>query len=1304
MLTLIMLVNLLPVTTSALETTLSGNCGATEDDNVVWNLTQNNTDEQNPTYTLTISGKGRMADYFYFGNTAPWKSVNYNEVTVEDGVTSIGDYAFYKSFISSIVLPESVQSIGEAAFNWSSLATIELPTGLSSIGEACFMSSKVSKITIPRTVNSLEKASLADIEKIYFEGDAIELTDDAQWLYYGPDEGHNITLYYKQGTAGWTDSGVYDATNSTWNGYKLQLWDDKANADVSDNIVSLFPQNNSTGVICSISSPLELRMVFSNPVSSLDFSKGNLKIMETATSKVVYSPRESEFDEGICYDITYTADKKTMVIRPLNSASKFEPSTQYSIEVDKGFINLEDGSTPFVHQGGWSFTTGIDEVFTFRFVPSNKIDRNGDSINDCKNVATANYADKYFASSSYQYNHDLATVSLSMAMAAMANESYSDENIEEEKKADKKVGSDNIKDFLEKIGMSSGDKLTIEYPNPQTNSIGYAIGHKTLIQKDTSYTLIVVAIRGGGYEDEWGGNVSVGSHNAHAGFQNASEQVLKGIQSHINKFQLSGNLKLWITGYSRAAAVANLTGAAIDAGLLYFGANPVGTESVIKSSDVYTYTFETPLVTCNKSDNDREVYNNIFNIINPVDPVTKVAPKDWGFLRYGVDYYLPSVEATGGYKNIIYRVSREYSDIVGIENLMLTQLTAQCDMLDKLLAIFADRVSRLDYSEKYEDILIPIVSHYMGTGLNDYSTSLSSAIAEFCKKHPKEALDLMKDIKKVVGKKFFWYALGEQTFEKMYHDVDSFTNEEQTGENLIDTATLLSSIIIQSHYPEVTLAWMHTIDDADGFSPSRYRKLYVNCPVDVRILDKNDIPVAAITGDEVEAIDGSLILPYIDGNGQKIVVLPADEEYNIELVATDDGTMSYTMTERSFNSDKVENLTAYLQLEIKKGDVFKGNANITSKDAPCSYTLQKVNDNNRIIEPSLIQSEEQVVSYNVGVTVWGHGSVDGGGTYVSGEYAQVTAYSGNVSQFDGWYIDGVLVSTDAVLRILVTADMTITAKFTNIDNDTPPIRTAESNNVPLNAITTAITGKGRLVVEPVRVSEGCRVTVSTFSEDGYKLNSVIAIDGNGAFLELTNEGNGKYTFKMPASDVKVIAEFEEMQVNTFADVLSNEWYAEAVEWAVQNGITNGVSKDLFAPNAPCTRGQIITFLWRASNCPEAKATVDMKDVAEDAYYAKAVAWANENGITNGTGNGMFSPDATCSRAQIVLMLYRMAGNKDVEKGYRFADVATDAYYADAVQWAVKNGITNGTTDDCFSPDADCTRAQVITFLHRYFTK
>ena len=246
---------------------------------------------------------------------------------------------------------------------------------------------------------------------------------------------------------------------------------------------------------------------------------------------------------------------------------------------------------------------------------------------------------------------------------------------------------------------------------------------------------------------------------------------------------------------------------------------------------------------------------------------------------------------------------------------------------------------------------------------------------------------------------------------------------------------------------------------------------------------------------------------------------------------------------------------------------------------------------------------------------------------------------------------------------------------------------------------------GTITVNPKNASEGERVTVTVKPNEGYELESLTATDSRGDTLEFTDLGGGKYRFTMPARRVEITASFVKMvKVSPFADVATDAYYYEAVKWAVRNGITDGVGNDLFAPGQSCTRAQIVTFLWRAAGSPEPKSTAEaMSDVLSGSYYEKAVAWAIENGVTTGTGEGKFSPDATCTRAQAVTFLAR-ALNAKTASAAEFSDVPTDSYYAEAVAWASANGVTEGVGSGLFAPDSDCTRGQIVTFLYRAYNK
>ena len=240
---------------------------------------------------------------------------------------------------------------------------------------------------------------------------------------------------------------------------------------------------------------------------------------------------------------------------------------------------------------------------------------------------------------------------------------------------------------------------------------------------------------------------------------------------------------------------------------------------------------------------------------------------------------------------------------------------------------------------------------------------------------------------------------------------------------------------------------------------------------------------------------------------------------------------------------------------------------------------------------------------------------------------------------------------------------------------------------------------GDVTVSPKTASKGDTVTITVKPDSGYELDTLTVKDASGSKIKVKDKGDGKFTFTMPASKVTVSAEFAEIETLDFADVSTDAYYYEAVKWAAKKGITGGTGDGTFNPNGSCTRAHIVTFLWRAAGSPEPKSTVSFADVPAGSYYAKAVAWAVENGITLGTGDGTFSPNATCTRAQSVTFLYRALGTAPTTVN-GFTDVTADAFYADAVAWAVESGVTNGTTDSTFSPNNGCTRAQIVTFLYR----
>ena len=309
----------------------------------------------------------------------------------------------------------------------------------------------------------------------------------------------------------------------------------------------------------------------------------------------------------------------------------------------------------------------------------------------------------------------------------------------------------------------------------------------------------------------------------------------------------------------------------------------------------------------------------------------------------------------------------------------------------------------------------------------------------------------------------------------------------------------------------------------------------------------------------------------------------------------------------------------------------------------------------------------------------------------------IATRSGRYS-FDGWYTEkngGTKITT----ATLFDKDTTVYAHWTYTGST--------GGGVTTYPITVKSAKNGDVTASHKSAAKGTTITLTVDPDKGYVLDTLTVLDGKDKEIKLT-EKKGKFTFTMPAGKVTVKATFKAEQTtgkNPFIDVPAGSYYEDAVIWAVDKGITTGTSATTFNPNGICTRAQAVTFLWRAAGSPAAKSAVmPFTDVKAGSYYETAVLWAVENGITKGTSDTMFSPDATCSRAQIVTFLWRSQKSPAAGTANPFADVAADTYYIDAVLWAVKHNITVGTTFSIFSPDEECTRAQIVTFLYRAHNK
>jgi len=401
---------------------------------------------------------------------------------------------------------------------------------------------------------------------------------------------------------------------------------------------------------------------------------------------------------------------------------------------------------------------------------------------------------------------------------------------------------------------------------------------------------------------------------------------------------------------------------------------------------------------------------------------------------------------------------------------------------------------------------------------------------------------------------------------------------------------------------------------------------------------------------------------------------------------------SFTM-----NGGTVTNL--YVEHDANYGATFKYN------DGTIEHLyLSKENGNGQSIEVTPVKGviynggvkEQDLVTltmkYNDGATADSTYNV-ASGTTITLPTPRRSGYT-----FNGWYDGSKFYAAGA--SYTVSATVTLNASWSYISSG------SSSSDPTYSVSTPSKTEHGTVTVSPKSASKGDRVTVTVKPDSGYVLETLTVTDKNGNELTLKDKGDGKYTFTMPAGKVEVKATFMEdnSMLNFFYDVPNNAYFYEAVKWAVKNGITTGVGNDLFAPEQPCTRAQIVTFLWRAAGSTEPKgAASGMTDVVSGSYYEKAVAWAIENGITTGTTTSTFSPDATCTRAQAVTFLARALKAKAASAA-EFSDVPTGSYFADAVAWAAANGVTEGIGGGLFGSDNDCTRGQIVTFLYRAYNK
>ena len=376
------------------------------------------------------------------------------------------------------------------------------------------------------------------------------------------------------------------------------------------------------------------------------------------------------------------------------------------------------------------------------------------------------------------------------------------------------------------------------------------------------------------------------------------------------------------------------------------------------------------------------------------------------------------------------------------------------------------------------------------------------------------------------------------------------------------------------------------------------------------------------------------------------------------------------------------------------GDTIKGTP---SKAGDFKFTVKATNGGGSDTKELTIKVADAEAAKYHNVTLSGAGTgATGAGNHAAGTTVNIYAGTKSGYTFNGWTSDDVTVlSASSKNASFVMPDKDVTVKANWVYNG------GGSSGGGYTYYTIKATAGVNGSISPtgnVSVREGRDQTFTITPNKGYAVAKVL--------IDSKNVGAVKsYTFENVKKNHTIEVVFMKAsgnpQTGVFVDVPEGSYYEEAVNWAVEKGITTGTDATHFSPNGICTRAQAVTFLWRAAGSPAAKSAVmPFTDVKAGSYYYDAVLWAVENGITKGTSDTMFSPDATCSRAQIVTFLWRSQKSPAAGTANPFTDVKASAYYADAVLWAVKEDVTKGTTNTTFSPDANCTRAQIVTFIWR----
>ena len=876
------------------------------------------------------------------------------------------------------------------------------------------------------------------------------------------------------------------------------------------------------------------------------------------------------------------------------------------------------------------------------------------------------YKDSYFKDSSYNFNQSLATMSLCLELSSWASSSESEYG-------NKSV---NARNLFSEIGFSDFRQNKMYYSKPTMDSIGAVAANKKITVNGKEYTLIALAVRGGGYESEWASNFTIGKEGYHQRFKEARDNVIGFLQWYIADRNIKGDIKLWITGYSRAGATANLVAGAINEGEVNLR------PCELKRYNMYTYTFEAPMGTVVESANN-QIHYNIHNIVNLDDAVPYVAPAYWNFKRYGYDKNLPHLSNTP---------SSKYK----------TQLANMKDIL-KTYKSFSKTEYKID-KFKMKKIKINVFDNFKPTIVdssdptrqNDYlKNSINTFVEKFIRTRPIYTAFYQNGIRHLMKlifgsdrqksekflKTFFNKMKNEDWLHKIFHENKNDTLEvkkkklyKDVEKLLIDslkqagieyeektlhiacyflsdlivsfavshpylTATFIGNneSITQAHYPEVCLAWMQSMDTnyvfgiIASYNYGKNRLIRINCPVDVYVYENGEL-VGNIIDNKVQKIHEYAPPFGINQDGEKVAYLTAECDCSIKIVATGDGIVNYSIQEESAYNGTAK-IINYFDIPIKKGMVLTANLPEYSKDEledmecnPSSRNYILKNETENIdIQPTnelLGQNAKNSTCY-IDVKVdeeQRYGLAWGSGRRVLGGYALLTAYPENEYHLEGWYEDGKKVSTDLEYRVRADKDRTFIAKFAKDKNDKDNTNNKQSNK-DKNNDSNISNGNKNNIDKPINndkksfeKNQNANKYPDYFKDNDDRDKNSIKI---GSSDMESNKTHGK---KLP-----------------FTDIYNNP-AKDGIEYLWSNGILSGYSDNTFKPNNPITRAEAVKVILKAKNIKPSKYNNIFIDVRSTDWFADYLQTAMDNKLIQGYPDRSFHPDEYITMAQWAVIL------------------------------------------------------------------